>query len=104
MKKNFDVIVIGGGPAGMMAAGRAAEQGVRVLLLERNQFSGKKLLLTGNCRCNLTNNNLAEILDYSEYYPDSGKFLNNVFHKLSYAGLIDFFNTQGVKVKIEQKG
>ncbi len=52
----YDVVVIGGGPAGMMAAGRAAERGRSVLLLEKNQGLGKKLLITGGGRCNVTNN------------------------------------------------
>ena len=51
----WDVIVIGGGPAGMMAAGRAAALGARVLLLEKNPTLGKKLLITGGGRCNVTN-------------------------------------------------
>ena len=49
----WDVVVIGGGPAGMMAAGRAAELGAKVLLLEKNESLGKKLLITGGGRCNL---------------------------------------------------
>jgi predicted flavoprotein YhiN len=52
----WDVAVIGGGPAGMMAAGRAAELGARVILLEKNPGLGKKLLITGGGRCNVTNN------------------------------------------------
>ena len=59
MKNNeqiWDVVIIGGGPAGMMAAGRAAELGRSVLLLEKNPTLGKKLLTTGGGRCNLTNN------------------------------------------------
>ena len=51
----YDVVVIGGGPAGMMAAGRAAECGARVVLLEKNTSLGKKLLITGGGRCNVTN-------------------------------------------------
>ena len=52
--KIWDVVIIGGGPAGMMAAGRAAELGKKVLLLEKNTSLGKKLLITGGGRCNLT--------------------------------------------------
>ena len=51
----YDLVVIGGGPAGMMAAGTAAERGAKVALIEKNQRSGKKLLITGKGRCNVTN-------------------------------------------------
>ena len=51
----WDVIVIGGGPSGMMAAGRAAELGAKVLIVEKNETLGKKLLITGGGRCNVTN-------------------------------------------------
>ena len=54
-QKLWDIAVIGGGPAGMMAAGRAAELGAKVILIEKNDSLGKKLLLTGGGRCNLTN-------------------------------------------------
>ena len=53
--KSYDVIVVGGGAAGMMAAGRAAQLGKRVLLLEKNSHLGQKLSLTGGGRCNITN-------------------------------------------------
>ncbi len=58
MKDNnsFDIAVIGGGPAGMMAAGRAAELGAKVVLIEKNETLGKKLLITGKGRCNFTHN------------------------------------------------
>ena len=52
----YDVAVIGGGPAGLMAGGRAAESGAKVILLEKNAQTGRKLLLTGGGRCNFTNN------------------------------------------------
>ena len=50
----FDIVVIGGGPAGMMAAGRAAEMGAKVVLIEKNPSLGRKLLITGKGRCNIT--------------------------------------------------
>ena len=70
---NTDVIVIGGGPAGMFAAITAAEQGKRVLLLERNDRLGKKLLITGKGRCNVTNDcDQQEVL---RNIPRNGRFL-----------------------------
>ena len=69
----YDVIVIGGGPAGMFSAITAAQQGNRVLLLERNERLGKKLLITGKGRCNVTNRCSArEVL---ENIPRNGRFL-----------------------------
>lgn len=53
--KIYDVAIIGGGPSGMMAAGRAAERGLKVILIEKNDSLGKKLLITGGGRCNVTN-------------------------------------------------
>ena len=53
--KSYDVIVVGAGPAGIIAAGRAAEQGAKVLLLEKMKQEGRKLLITGKGRCNITN-------------------------------------------------
>ena len=50
----YDIVVVGGGPAGMMAAGTAAETGASVALIEKNQRNGKKLLITGKGRCNVT--------------------------------------------------
>ena len=74
----WDVVVIGGGPAGMMSAGRAAELGKRVLLLEKNTDLGKKLLITGGGRCNVTNNtiNTRELLSK---YKGSDQFLFSAF-------------------------
>ena len=71
----FDVVVIGGGPAGMMAAGRAAEKGARVLLLEKNKSLGKKLLITGGGRCNVTNAELDTKILLAKF-KESGKFLH----------------------------
>ena len=69
----YDGIVIGGGPAGMFAAIRAAEQGNRVLLIERNDRLGKKLLITGKGRCNVTNACTAR--EVQENIPRNGRFL-----------------------------
>ena len=69
----YDVIVIGGGPAGMMAAGTAAERGKKVLLLEKNEKLGKKLYITGKGRCNLTNS--CDCEEFLEHVPRNPRFL-----------------------------
>ncbi len=74
MIDTYDVIVVGGGPAGMIAAGRAAECGKAVLLLEKNRRLGAKLKLTGNGRCNVTN--MAPLNTFAEHYFDSPAFLH----------------------------
>lgn len=109
MKKNliddkiWDAVVIGGGPAGMMAAGRAAERGRSVLLLEKNPTLGKKLLLTGGGRCNLTNS-IFDIRLLSAKYKKSGKFLLSAFSRFGAAEAIEFFNVRGMATKIEEDG
>lgn len=104
-KKNDlrDVVVIGGGPAGMMAAGRAAERGRSVLLLEKNPTLGKKLLLTGGGRCNLTNN-IPDIRLLASKYKDSGRFLFSAFSQFGAEETIEFFNSRGVATKEEEGG
>lgn len=104
LKKNktiFDVVVIGGGPAGMMAAGRARELGAKVLLLEKNAALGRKLLLTGKGRSNITKAEFSprELL---KKYGREGDFL---LHPLSVFGVketIDFFEKKGLKTKVER--
>ncbi len=103
MDNIFDVVVIGGGPAGMMAAGRAAELGRSVLLLEKNQNLGKKLLLTGGGRCNLTNNK-PNIRELALGYKGSDQFLMSAFSQFDVAKTIEFFNDLGVKIKEEEYG
>lgn len=102
-REHWDVLVIGGGPAGMMAAGRAAERGARVLLLEKNPTLGKKLLITGGGRCNVTNAepNIRTLL---AYYGESAKFLFSPFSKWTNTDTITFFNTHGVATKVEDRG
>jgi len=99
----WDVAVIGGGPAGMMAAGRAAELGARVILIEKNEALGKKLLLTGGGRCNLTS---AEFDNRKllEKFKQDGKFLFSTFSKWSVKETINFFNARKMPTKIEEEG
>ncbi len=101
--KNFDVAVIGGGPAGMLAAGRAAELGAKVVLLEKNSTLGKKLLLTGNGRCNLTQID-CDVKEFIEKLGKNGKFL---FSALSFFGpneIINFFAKKNLLTKVEKNG
>lgn len=96
------VIVIGAGPSGMMAAGRAAETGGGVLLLEKMERLGAKLAITGKGRCNITNNE--EIDQFLDHYGPSGKFLRNCFARFFSRDLIDFFETRGVATVVERGG
>ena len=99
--KVFDIAVIGGGPAGMIAAGRAAELGAKVVLIEKNEVLGKKLLLTGKGRCNFTHNEL-DIRKFAEKYGRNGRFLYRALSVFGVKEVIDFFESRGVKGKVEQ--
>jgi predicted Rossmann fold flavoprotein len=100
IQPHYDVAVIGGGPAGMMAAGRAAERGLKVVLLEKNDSLGKKLLITGGGRCNVTN---AEFDDRAllAKFKDDGKFLFSAFSQWSVTQSLDFFHTRNMPTKVE---
>jgi len=97
----YDLIVIGGGPSGMMAAGRAAENGARVLLIEKNKQLGRKLLLTGKGRCNLTNAEFNNRI-FVEKFGKKGQFLFSPLSKLGVQDTIMFFNKLGLPTKIER--
>jgi predicted Rossmann fold flavoprotein len=101
LEKNIDVIVIGGGASGLMAAGRAAEIGATVLLLEKMGRVGIKLALTGKGRCNLTNG--GDIQSFIENYRHNGKFLHNVFSLFFNQDLISFFQKKGLPT-VEERG
>jgi len=103
MNPTFDVIVIGGGPSGMMTAGQASLKGARVLLLEKNNRLGKKLLLTGNERCNLTQAQF-NIRTLVKSYGDAGKFLFSAFSSFGPKDVMKFFESIGVKLKTEANG
>lgn len=94
------VIVIGGGAAGLMAAGKAAEAGAEVILLERNERLGKKLTITGKGRCNLTN--ATDIEGFMENLPGNGPFLYSALHRFGNQRLMDFFRALGVDLKVER--
>jgi predicted Rossmann fold flavoprotein len=98
--KTYDVAIIGGGPAGMMAAGRAAERGLKVILIEKNDTLGKKLLITGGGRCNVTN---AEFDDRTllAKFKENDKFLFSAFSQFSVKESLDFFNSRGMETKVE---
>lgn len=98
----YDVAIIGGGPAGMMAAGRAGELGARVILLEKNPSLGVKLLVTGNGRCNLTNRKTNR--EFIGHLGKKGKFLFSALHGFGVDDLIRFFEDRGVATKIENDG
>lgn len=96
----YDVVVIGGGPAGMMAAGRASERGLRVALFEKNPSLGKKLLLTGGGRCNLTNAQFDPHL-FLQSFGKSRKFLYSPLLKFGVRETLHFFHTYKMFTKIE---
>ncbi len=97
---NYDGIVIGGGPAGMFAAITAARQGQRVLLLEKNDRLGKKLLITGKGRCNITNDCSAQEILLN--VPRNGRFLYSAMNAFPPESIKSFLEAQGCPVKTER--
>lgn len=97
MKK---IVVIGGGPAGMIAAGMAAQRGCEVHLFEKNDRLGKKLYITGKGRCNITN--AGDIQDLIDHIPGNPNFLYSPFYSFSNQDVVAFFEKLGVPTKIER--
>ena len=100
--KTYTVIVIGGGTSGMMAAIAAAEEGAKVLVIEKNKKLGRKLLVTGGGRCNVTNNRDAD--EIIAHIPGNGRFLYSAFHQFDNYDIINFFESNGVRLKEEDHG
>ncbi len=98
----FDVVIIGGGPAGMLAAGAAGSIGKNVLLIEKNEKLGKKLFITGKGRCNVTNN--IDINEFYQYIPRNPKFLYSSFNMFSNSDLLMLLESLGLKTKDERGG
>jgi len=99
---HFDVIVAGAGPAGLLAAGRAAELGNRVLILEKMSQEGRKLLITGKGRCNITND--ADISDFIPFVYPNGRFLRTAFSQFYSKDIIDLLRNHGVETTLERGG
>lgn len=100
--KTYDTIIIGGGPAGMMAAISSSYYGNKTLLIEKNRRLGKKLAGTGGGRCNVTNNGTLD--DLIAGIPGNGRFLYSVFSQFDNHDIIQFFEDRGVALKVEDHG
>lgn len=99
--KRYDIAVIGGGAAGSMAAIRAGQLGARVILIERNDSLGKKIMITGKGRCNLTNASPIDI--FIKKFNPGGEFLRSAFFSFSSEDLMEFFQSKGLELKVERQ-
>jgi len=95
------IVVVGGGPAGMMAGIRASDVGQNVILIEKNSILGRKLLLSGKGRCNLTN--ACDLDSFIRRFSHNGQFLRDAFHKFFNLDLMQFFEKRGLKLKVERQ-
>lgn len=95
-----DVLVVGAGPAGMMAAGVAAQNGARVTLLERNGRVGRKLMITGKGRCNITN--ACDTAAFIASVPGNGRFLYGAINRFTPQDTVAFFDKIGLSTIVER--
>lgn len=100
--EKFDCIIVGGGASGMMACGRLAERGLRVLLLEKNKKLGEKLRISGGGRCNITNGE-KDIHKFVATYGKKGKFLYSIYDQFSPADTFKFFEERGLPLVIQAR-
>jgi hypothetical protein len=98
--KAFNIVVVGGGASGLMAAIRAGQIIDKVLILEKNNSLGRKLSISGKGRCNLTN--IAELEDFLTHFSRNGNFLRSAFGNFFNKELIDFFRDKGLALKVER--
>src|SRR5947209_14238888 len=99
---DWEVVVIGAGAAGLMAAAHAAERGRRVLLLEKNRKPGIKILMSGGTRCNLTH--ATDNRGIVEAFGPPGRFLHSALAALSVDNTVALFEAEGVATKVEETG
>jgi predicted Rossmann fold flavoprotein len=95
----WDIVIVGGGPAGLMAGARAAQRGKRTLLLEKNRRPGVKILVSGGTRCNFTH--AADARGIVEAFGPSGRFLHSALAAFGPQDVVDFFQSEGVPAKTE---
>jgi len=100
--KEYDIIVVGGGPAGLLAAGRAAEKGQKVLILEKMQQEGRKLRITGKGRCNITND--LPMNEFIKHIYPHGRFLKSAFYQFFSQDIITLLEKYHVECKLERGG
>ncbi|HPI27202.1 MAG TPA: NAD(P)/FAD-dependent oxidoreductase [Candidatus Marinimicrobia bacterium] len=101
-KKIPKVIVVGGGPAGLMAAGQASLSGAQVFLIEKMERPGRKLAITGKGRCNLTND--TELSEFLTHFGRNSRFLRGAFHRFFVPELLEFFRQLGIQTVTERGG
>jgi len=102
-KQNVEVLVIGGGASGMMAAGRAAELGKKVVILEKNKALGEKLKITGGGRCNITNAEY-DTKEFLSHFGKAKKFLHSPFSKFGVKESFEFFESKNLTLMVEEGG
>jgi predicted Rossmann fold flavoprotein len=102
MRTHWDAIIVGGGAAGLWAAGTAAERGKRVLVLEKNNKAGVKILMSGGTRCNITHH--CDSRRIAEAFRKNARVLLSVLERLSPADVVQKFEAEGVATKIESTG
>jgi predicted Rossmann fold flavoprotein len=100
LSEKYDVLVIGAGPAGLLAAGKAAGSGAKVLIIERMRQPGRKLLITGKGRCNITN--MAPIAEFITKVHPNGKFLKSAFSQFFSGDIISLLNDNGLETVTER--
>ncbi|HAJ99784.1 MAG TPA: aminoacetone oxidase family FAD-binding enzyme [Bacteroidales bacterium] len=100
--KPYDILIIGAGAAGLIAAGRAGELGAKVMVVERNRVAGRKLLITGKGRCNITND--APWDGYKENIFPEWRFFRQAFNQLGPKEVVEHFHQLGLSTKVERGG
>ncbi len=99
-QKSYELIIVGAGAAGLIAAGHAAELGLKVLVLEKMERPGRKLLITGKGRCNISNDSSMD--EYFKNIFPNGKFLRTAFHNFFSSDIVELLNSHGLKTQTER--